>query len=141
MAMADKDALGTQNADVSTQDAYKEKEELERHAYQAMQILGAAITGEDHGCHVGNLAEMAREVADKLKTAQSAKQRSVDDTARIAALQQAVAAKQAHIDRLMLEYCPQDMTPLQIEEWKKHQRAATPEEETAINAALDGRKA
>jgi len=31
------------------------------------------------------------------------------------------AAKQAQIDRLMLEYCPDEMTPEQMEEWSKHQ--------------------
>lgn len=32
------------------------------------------------------------------------------------------AALQAQIDRLMLEYCPSEMTPEQIENWKRHQR-------------------
>ena len=32
-------------------------------------------------------------------------------------------AKQAVIDRLMLEFCPGDMTDEQWEEWAKHQRA------------------
>ena len=36
-------------------------------------------------------------------------------------LQAAVAEKQAIIDRLMLEFCPDEMTPEQIEEWKRHQ--------------------
>ena len=31
------------------------------------------------------------------------------------------SAKQAEIDRLMLEFCPDEMTPEQIEEWGKHQ--------------------
>jgi hypothetical protein len=39
-------------------------------------------------------------------------------------LQREVNAKQAHIDRLMLEYCPDEMTPEQIENWKRHQVAA-----------------
>ena len=30
-------------------------------------------------------------------------------------------SKQARIDELMLEYCPDEMTPEQIEEWAKHQ--------------------
>ena len=30
---------------------------------------------------------------------------------------------QARIDRLMLEYCPDEMTPEQIAEWERHQRA------------------
>ena len=36
------------------------------------------------------------------------------------------AALQAQIDRLMLEYCPEEMTPEQVEEWGKHQRPASP---------------
>lgn len=31
-------------------------------------------------------------------------------------------AKQAEIDRLMLEYCPDEMTPEQLETWKNSQR-------------------
>lgn len=34
-----------------------------------------------------------------------------------------VAAKQARIDALMLEYCPDDMTPEQVAEWERHQVA------------------
>ena len=39
-------------------------------------------------------------------------------------LERDAAAKQAHIDRLMLEYCPDEMTSEQTEEWKRHQRVA-----------------
>lgn len=38
-------------------------------------------------------------------------------------LEREAHAKQAHIDRLMLEYCPDEMTPEQVEEWGRHQRA------------------
>ena len=34
-----------------------------------------------------------------------------------------LAAAQARIDELMLEYCPDEMTEEQLEEWSKHQRA------------------
>lgn len=33
-----------------------------------------------------------------------------------------VQAKQAEIDRLMLEFCPDEMTPEQVDEWNRHQR-------------------
>ena len=33
-----------------------------------------------------------------------------------------VAALQARIDALMLEYCPDEMTPEQVANWAKHQR-------------------
>lgn len=35
-----------------------------------------------------------------------------------------VARKQAEIDRLMLEYCPDEMTAEQLAEWSAHQRPA-----------------
>ena len=33
-----------------------------------------------------------------------------------------LGARQAQIDRLMLEYCPDEMTPEQLAAWGKHQR-------------------
>lgn len=36
-----------------------------------------------------------------------------------------LAAAQAKIDSLMLEYCPDEMTPEQIENWGKHQKAVS----------------
>ena len=48
--------------------------------------------------------------------------------AEVATLKEQLAAavkdansKQARIDELMLEYCPDEMMPEQIEEWAKHQ--------------------
>lgn len=38
------------------------------------------------------------------------------------ALQKTIQAKQAEIDRLMLEFCPDEMTPEQMAEWERHQR-------------------
>jgi hypothetical protein len=37
------------------------------------------------------------------------------------------AEQQAEIDRLMLEFCPLDMTQEQISNWAKHQCAVSPE--------------
>ena len=45
-------------------------------------------------------------------------------------------AKQAKIDELMFEYCQEDMTTEQIDEWGKRQRAVSPERQKKINAAL-----
>jgi len=39
-------------------------------------------------------------------------------------LEQQKAAMQAEIDSLMLEFCPDEMTPEQVENWKKHQVVA-----------------
>ena len=33
----------------------------------------------------------------------------------------AIATLQARIDELMLEYCPDEMTPEQLDEWARHQ--------------------
>lgn len=47
----------------------------------------------------------------------------IDDLADLARqLERELTAKQAVIDRLMLEYCPDEMTPEQVLEWEKHQR-------------------
>ena len=42
-----------------------------------------------------------------------------DSTAYVRA--DVLAAKQAKIDELMLEYCPNEMTPEQIKNWEAHQ--------------------
>lgn len=39
-------------------------------------------------------------------------------------LQQTCASQQAKIDALMLEYCPDEMTPAQIAQWAAHQKPA-----------------
>jgi len=52
------------------------------------------------------------------------------------ALHRRVEEQQAKIDALMLEWCPDEMTPEQMENWGKRQRRCSPEDEAAINAAL-----
>lgn len=47
----------------------------------------------------------------------------------IESLRSQVEAKQAEIDSLMFEYCPDDMTPEQIAEYEKHQRKAPQQKE------------
>ena len=42
-------------------------------------------------------------------------------------LERELQAKQAKIDRLMLEYCPDEVTPEQLHEWAIHQRLARKE--------------
>ena len=46
------------------------------------------------------------------------------------------SAKQAKIDALMFEYCPEDMTTEQIDEWAEHQRPVSAQLSAAITAAL-----
>lgn len=50
----------------------------------------------------------------------------------------AIAAKQAEIDRLMLEHCPGEMTPEQVAEWGRHQQTyhLSDAEQQALNRAL-----
>ena len=47
-------------------------------------------------------------------------------------------ALQAEIDRLMLEYCPDEMTKKQKQRWEDNQRAVNPEVEAQVNAAVKG---
>jgi hypothetical protein len=44
--------------------------------------------------------------------------------------------QQAKIDALMMEYCQEEITPEQYEEWKKHQRPAD-NRLIAIDAAIN----
>ncbi|MDE2107127.1 MAG: hypothetical protein KGL39_58520 [Patescibacteria group bacterium] len=44
--------------------------------------------------------------------------------------------QQARIDVLMLEYCPDEMTPEQMEEWGRNQRPVSDEQQQMIDAAL-----
>ena len=51
-----------------------------------------------------------------------------------------LAAAQAKIDALMLEYCPDEMTHEQLSSWASHQVTATPDEQAAIDAAIKASK-
>jgi hypothetical protein len=51
-------------------------------------------------------------------------------------LEQQLAAKQAQIDELMLEYCPDEMTDEQRAEYARHQVPLSPEEMEALNKVL-----
>ena len=42
---------------------------------------------------------------------------------------------EAKIDRLMMEYCPEEMTQAQIDNWAKNQRPVDAEREATIDAA------
>jgi len=63
------------------------------------------------GWFPGNIHEMRKQCyEDGVKQGKLARQADVD-------------AKQARIDELMFEYCPDDMTKEQIDEWAKRQAA------------------
>ena len=55
--------------------------------------------------------------------------------AQIRTLESNLGGKQAVIDRLMLEYCPDEMSETQLAEWSKHQRAVPDEVSLEIDAA------
>ena len=65
-------------------------------------------------------------LVDKLRASQQVSDNITDDGKP--SLYQLAAdrleAQQAMIDRLMLEYCPEDMSEDQIEEWRSHQRVS-----------------
>ncbi|MCK9563618.1 MAG: hypothetical protein M0R02_12970 [Bacteroidales bacterium] len=42
----------------------------------------------------------------------------------IADIKAIVGEKQAQIDRLMMEFCPDEMSPRQVREWEQNQRLA-----------------
>jgi len=58
------------------------------------------------------------------------------------AFARAAAAKrdalQAQLDALMLEYCPDEMTETQKENWARHQRPVSDDEQARVAAALMG---
>lgn len=60
--------------------------------------------------------------------------------ATIAVQEQEMPAQQARIDSLMLEYCPNEMSPEQTAEWGRNQRPATSEEQAALDAAMPALK-
>ena len=57
--------------------------------------------------------------------------------AQIKELEAKIQSQQAKIDELMLEFCPEDMTKEQMDEWARHQRPVTKEEERRIEKALE----
>jgi len=71
---------------------------------------------------MSELSEKALEAAEELKTTDpyDKTEGRIEKTLRECA--EALDAKQAQIDALILEYCPDEMTEEQIEEWRKHQR-------------------
>lgn len=82
-------------------------DELERLKVEADRWI-ACVAGD--GSTAANASQGIRSLFDKLNI-------SLPEAARVDALQ-------AQIDRLMLEYCPNEMTPEQVENWKRHQSRA-----------------
>lgn len=105
------------------------------HLSQIKQALEAGPTGGRwmvHGLYVRNLvgtyvADVKLDEDDREAKANAALIASCNPTAirslieRLEAAERDAQAKQAKIDALMLEYCPDEMTPEQVEEWGRHQ--------------------
>lgn len=60
----------------------------------------------------------------------------IDTFNKMVRLERENAALQARIDELMLEHCPDEMSQEQIDNYAKHQRPVSAEEEAAVDAAL-----
>lgn len=78
-------------------------------------------------------AENARLAAENTALQLEQKMRLMAEESN-ARLREELAAKQAKIDNLMLEYCPDEMTPEQMAEWAKYQRPLNPDEQAVIDA-------
>ena len=76
------------------------------------------------------LPEQARAMAGRLRDLVAREWSAVgtcdEAAALLVSLAEAMEADQAKIDALMLEYCPDDMTPEQREEWARHQSRSAP---------------
>jgi hypothetical protein len=72
--------------------------------------------------HIHNLAELVRAQPAVVEAGVAMRQMRDATGERIAELEREVAAKQARIDALMFEHCPDEMTPEQVAEWGRHQR-------------------
>ncbi len=79
-----------------------------------------------------------KELREQKQRAESAERRASELEAKLAEAQRDAGVKQAQIDRLMLEYCPDEMTPEQLAEWGRNQKPV--EDDGAIAALAAERK-
>ena len=61
---------------------------------------------------------MSAALSDRLRPGVEAAPWVIEEVRR---LERELAAKQARIDELMQEYCPEEMTPEQLSAWERHQ--------------------
>jgi hypothetical protein len=99
-----------------------------RDSIKELMVSLEAITDPPGDAQMANLCasairRLSRELEQSERALSAAQEREKE-------LRKDAASKQAKIDALMLEYCPDEMTPEQLGEWEKHQHA------TAIDAAL-----
>lgn len=112
-----------ERAEVRVAELEAENARLRDEAASALALLARmrAACGDDGRRMQGELEAYLRELRA--------------DAERVAALERDVARAQARIDALMLEYCPDEMTPEQVAEWSRHQRPVSEQEADAIDAA------
>ena len=67
------------------------------------------------------LSSVADEAAEASAERDVWKRRAIEAKARVAELEARAAALEAKIDSLMWEYCPDEMTDEQKDNWAKHQ--------------------
>jgi len=78
---------------------------------------------------------MSAALSDRLRPGVEAAPWVIEEVRR---LERELAAKQARIDELMQEYCPEEMTPDQLDTWARHQQLSplSPEAREWIEAEL-----
>lgn len=89
-------------------------------------------TDEQH-----TMLELAAKAAGMVRRRRSGARRGMMDI--VERLRTEVDALQVKIDTLMFEYCPEEMTPEQVDEWGKAQRPVSPEVAAAIDATIKNR--
>jgi len=72
-------------------------------------------------CGRGSCTRSFHSLSEQEDFEKTDEQRLSEAADRIETLERELAAAQAKIDALMLEYCPDEMTDAQREEWARHQ--------------------
>lgn len=76
-------------------------------------------------------------VAEQTQTGEYVERLLADHEEEKSKLRRTIAARQAQIDRLMFEYCPDEMTEEQKQRWAQHQTPVSKEAESRINSAVN----
>ncbi len=110
--------------------------------YKVMMFVYPAIAAWAVGRFIGNVPSMLsketeRDFLDEMFDVADNQNKSMAEM--LQCLKIAAAANKsllARIDELMFEHCPEDMTPEQIANYEAHVRAASQQQEEAVNIAL-----
>lgn len=91
-----------------------------------------------HAAPIGDVAELLSDLRDESDLCRNETATDIADlldraASMLLSLSAQVEQRQAKIDRLMLEYCPTEITQDQFTEWSKRQKRASPEIEKIIN--------